>query len=162
MPKPKVNLNIDETPSDNYKKKYRKWRYSNFFVTVNPNLIYESPKEAEPTKKILLESIHDLLRNIQDYIKIKEPEASFTDEWFDKIDLDAVIEMNSSVDSNGRNMLHAHIMVKVRHRTLILLDLDKIKAKVKDDLQLPYNPYINYKFVRNASDTLENYIQKTL
>ena len=99
------------------------------------------------------ECIKGILSNLNDYVNIDG--GIWSDDFIDDVDIDYVIELGSV-----KRHIHAHIMIKIKHRTKLMLDYKKIKAKVLSELGLK-NIYVNNKLMKKDSSTnVLDYINK--
>jgi hypothetical protein len=134
--------------------KNEKDKISNFFLTINTNQQY---KDGDPNIEndiaVFEETLKGILSNINDYVKIQGGEWS--DENIKDVDIDYVIELGTV-----KKCIHAHIMLKFKHNTHLMLDYVKIKAKILNSLGLK-NIYINNKVMKRDSTTnVLDYINK--
>lgn len=134
--------------------KNEKDKISNFFLTINTNQQY---KDGDPNIEndiaVFEETLKGILSNINDYVKIQGGEWS--DENIKDVDIDYVIELGTV-----KKCIHAHIMLKFKHNTHLMLDYVKIKTKILNSLGLK-NIYINNKVMKRDSTTnVLDYINK--
>lgn len=62
---------------------------------------------------------------------------------------------------NRKNQyLHAHIFVKVMHRTRLLVDTAALAAYFKEEMCLPHKPYVHVDVVRDNTQKIIDYIMK--
>jgi hypothetical protein len=134
--------------------KNAKDKTSNFFLTINTNQQY---KENDPNLQndiaVFEECIKNILSNINEYVNISE--GIWDDEHINDVDIDYVIELGTI-----KRHIHAHIMIKIKHRAKLMLDYKKIKSKVLQTLGLK-NIYVNNKLMKKDSSTnVLDYINK--
>ena len=134
--------------------KNAKDKTSNFFLTINTNQSY---KQDDPNLQndiaVFEECIKGILSNLNDYVNIDG--GIWSDDFIDDVDIDYVIELGTI-----KRHIHAHIMIKIKHRTKLMLDYKKIKAKVLSELGLK-NIYVNNKLMKKDSSTnVLDYINK--
>ena len=133
-------------------EKNEKPKRSNFLLTISTNQQIEK-ENIDNDIEIFDKCIQDILNNVQDYINI--PEGHWNDEKIKNVDVDYTIEEGSKF-----HRLHIHILFKFTHFTKILLNYDKIKKKITDDLGLD-NIYLYNKLVRNNdNDNIIDYLKK--
>ena len=136
----------------NKTEKNEKPKRSNFLLTISTNQQIEK-ENLDNDIEIFDKCIQDILNNVQDYINI--PQGDWNDEKIKNVDIDYTIEEGSKF-----HRLHIHILFKFTHFTKILLNYDKIKKKITDDLGLQ-NIYMLNKLVRNSgSDNIIDYLKK--
>ena len=151
MSKPivKVKGNIQNLEK---KEKNEKPKRSNFLLTINTNQQIEK-ENIDNDIEIFDKCIQEILNNVQDYINI--PEGDWNDEKIVDTDIQYTIEEGSKF-----HRLHIHILFKFVHHTKILLNYDKIKNKIMNDLGLD-NVYLYNKLVRNNdNDNILDYLKK--
>ena len=127
--------------------KNEKAKYSNFLLTINTNQQYKEGDEGlENDTAMLEETIQKVLNNINDYVKLPEC-IEWNDDTIQDVDIDYVVEKGLK-----KGQIHCHILFKIKHNTKVLLDYEKIKKTVCDDLGLN-NVYMLNKLVRNSGNT---------
>jgi hypothetical protein len=134
--------------------KNAKDKTSNFFLTINTNQQYQQDDpNLQNDIAVFEECIKNILSNINNYVNISE--GIWDDEHVNDVDIDYVIELGPV-----KKHIHAHIMIKIKHRTKLMLDLQKIKSKILSDLGLK-NIYMNNKLMKKDSSTnVLDYIHK--
>ena len=80
----KVTTNFNKTGQQTTK---RKKRWSNFFLTINPNQVFKSEDLAEPFMDKLDQVVKARLNNIVDYIEVKAPNDAKSDEFIFSVDV---------------------------------------------------------------------------
>lgn len=144
--------------TENYKNKKPRLHHSNYYITINTNQRFlGTEEEYEPFIEKFQNTIDKVLMSdsgLRQIIKFKDNEASFTTQFIDSINPEGVVEK-----SPNNNTIHAHILLKINHRTLITLDYDKIKKEIQEDMGLK-NVYLHVKLYRNPTDQLEDYLKK--
>jgi hypothetical protein len=68
------------------------------------------------------ECIKNILSNINEYVNMSE--GIWDDEHINDVDIDYVIELGPV-----KKHIHAHIMIKIKHRAKLMLELKKNKVK---------------------------------
>lgn len=141
-------------------KKDRKARlkYSAFLVTINPN------KPGTDLKKELNDiANHCFNEHLEDFLNIgsmetgKKPYAECekaVQDLVESSDVDAVVERGPKNKSD-----HLHALIKLKHRTILQLNITAIISYVKNTLDLPHSPHVNVKLIPMKS-SLENYLHK--
>lgn len=62
---------------------------------------------------------------------------------------------------NGKNQyLHAHIFVKISHRTRLLVDRDYVASYFHEKLNLPHKPYVHVDAIRDNTARVLDYVTK--
>jgi hypothetical protein len=152
--KPKVNIkgkvqDLKKTTKNEQSKK------TNFLLTINTNCSYkEDDPNLEDDIKIFDEAINEILNDIDQYITLPEK-----DKWDEKTIEDANIEYTIERGSK-KGHLHLHVLLKFKHKTRIQLNYQKIKDKLKKDLDRP-NIYLYNRLIRNTgAETVLEYINK--
>ena len=152
----KPEIKIKGSKQDFQKKeKNVKPKYSNFLLTINTNKQY---KDDDPHLKndadIFEDTINDILKHINEYINLPES-VIWNNKIIEDVDIDYVVEKG-----NIKGQLHTHILFKIKHHTNIQLNYNKIKEKIKNDLDLT-NIYMYNKLVRNnGSQNIMDYLEK--
>ncbi len=63
----------------------------------------------------------------------------------------AGVEWATGTKYGKKQYLHAHIAVMVQHRTRLLVDCDGVKKYFQEALGLPHKPYVNAKWINDAT-----------
>ena len=133
-------------------QKNEKPKRSQFLLTINTNQMIEK-ENIDNDIEIFDECIQSILNNVQDYINI--PQGDWNDNKIKDVDIDYTIEEGSKF-----HRLHIHILFKFTHFTKFLLNYDKIKNKIMNNLGLQ-NVYMYNKLVRNSgNDNILDYLKK--
>ena len=134
--------------------KNEKIKTSNFFLTINTNQSYqENDENLQNDIAVFEECIKNILSNLNDYVKIDG--GIWSDDFINDVDIDYVIELGPV-----KKHIHSHIMIKIKHKTKIMLDLQKIKSKILTELGLK-NIYMNNKLMKtDSSINVLEYINK--
>jgi uncharacterized protein YwqG len=150
---PKVTVkNVDET--EQHAPKSKRNRRSNFFLTLNTNKKFNPhSEEYQVFNNKFKQSLNEIYDDIGNYLKIKEAGATY-DENVIVVDIESGTEIGPKTGS-----AHSHTIISVKHNTLVQLDYEKMKEKIKRDLGLS-NMYVNNKLFYNASQTLLDYVSK--
>lgn len=160
MPKVKIT-NLDNKPQKSHEEvaKRRKNRTSNFFLTINTNQHFnQHSEEYEKFNDKLKVSLNEIYENIGDYLKIKKDKDEYKNDTYDNNIHDVDIKSATEIGSKT-GKAHSHTLIAVKHNTLVHLDYDKIKEKIKNDLQLK-NFYLNNRVSSNSNANLVDYISK--
>lgn len=73
----------------------------------------------------------------------------------------AGVEWAPGTKKNHKNQyLHAHILVKISHRTRLLVDRDYVAKYFKERLGLPHIPYIHVDVVKDNTQKIIDYVTK--
>jgi hypothetical protein len=128
---------------------------SNFLLTINTNQQYkDGDNNLENDIEVFDATIQQILNHIDDYVRLPEGDA-WSDDKIRDVNIDYVIEKG-----HKRGQIHAHIMIKIKHFSKVLLNYEKIKAKICGDLGLD-NVYMLNKLIRNSgSDNIIDYLDK--
>jgi hypothetical protein len=128
---------------------------SNFLLTINTNQQYkEGDPHLENDVEIFDSTIQSILNNIGDYIRLPEGDA-WDDDKIKDVNIDYVIERG-----HKKGQLHCHIMIRIKHFSKVLLNYEKIKAKICGDLGLN-EVYMLNKLIRGSgSDNVVDYLDK--
>jgi hypothetical protein len=125
---------------------------STFFLTINTNQQYKDGDQNLANDLEVFEgSIQEILNHINDYVHIKVEGDTWDDKVVD-VDIDYVVEHGLK-----KGQIHTHILFKFKHNTKLLLDYDKIKNKLKDDLGI--SVYLYNRMVQ-GSNTITDYMEK--
>lgn len=73
----------------------------------------------------------------------------------------AGVEWAPGTSKNHRNQyLHAHVFVKISHRTRLLVDRDYVANYFQEKMGLPHKPYIHVDVVRDNTQKILDYVTK--
>jgi hypothetical protein len=94
-----------------------------------------------------------------------EDDKQGIDHWcslIEKIEIHAAgVEWAPGTKKNHKNQyLHAHFMVKVQHRTRLLIDREYVAAYFREKLHLPHKPYVHVDVVRDTTQKVIEYVTK--
>jgi len=104
----------------------------------------------------------------------REQSPDFDSEWNsaylgDDVNFDTWCSLMESIWIKGgtefapkTGYLHAHIIMKVEHRTRLQVNTEEIAAHFRQQLNLPHKPYVNIHVINFAERILENYITKSV
>jgi hypothetical protein len=140
----------------NLEKKTRNPRLkkSTFHLTINTNQQYkEDDPNLENDISVFEDTIEEILQNIGDYVHIKGEDGDTWDGKVESADIDFVVERGLK-----KGQIHAHILLQFKHRTKLLLNYEKIKEKLRE--QLGVDCYMLNRLVNNGSSNVEDYINK--
>lgn len=144
--------------TNNSKIKKARLHHSNYYITINTNQRFTGHEEEF---NLFVENFQNTIDNVlmsndglKQIIKFKDPSANFTTQFIDSINPEGVVEK-----SPNNNTIHAHILLKISHRTLISLDYDLIKQKIQEEMNLK-NIYMSVRVYRSSTDQLEDYLKK--
>lgn len=136
-----------------------KIKHSQWLWTFNPNIpkFQDGDADLEEQEAILSDACEDLLHDIGSYVKFTHEKGDH--KWSSDIITNA--ECDHTVERGGkRGQLHAHMLIKISHRSKISLDYAAMKARLCEDLGIE-NAYTNAKLVRaTGSDFLLAYLNK--
>lgn len=141
-------------------KKKRRARWSNYLITINTQIrsfgVGCDEERCAIKEQELRKCLSSMLdpNNIPNLIEITREGDKFEVGTIEDIDVSYVIETRGK-----RDMLHAHMLIKIQHRTLIRLKYGAIKQHVLDCLGLE-NVYFNSKLLRHAGDTLSEIMEQ--
>ena len=111
--------------------KNEKYKNSNFFLTINTNQQYKNgDPNVENDIAVFEETLKSVLSNVNDYVKIKDG-GVWSDETIKDVDIDYIVELGTA-----KKCIHAHVMLKFKHNTILMLDYPKIKKKFLTTLGL--------------------------
>jgi hypothetical protein len=128
---------------------------SNFLLTINTGQRYaKDDPHRDSDAQIFEESLHEMCRDLGSYVKVLE--GSWDKDHIESVECDVAVEFGPKTQA-----LHAHILFKIKHSTRVLLDYDKIKAKLKKDLGLPSFYLYNRLVKASSSDFLADYLSKS-
>lgn len=143
-------------------------KYSNWFLTINPNKRKSSFKTREEYvefKNKFKEAVKDLHQKIYPrFILLQSAKIpdKFKDEWEPKKLEDRIedIKIDVSFEIGGNNScLHCHSLVKISHR-LLKVRLNYLGLQQYIEHMLGYKIHFYKKLYRDASQTLQDYILK--
>jgi hypothetical protein len=129
MNEPKTESTFIDEKNKNQEQKKKRIKYSNWFVTVNPNIVMDVGdkryKKYYETFKKTLDAIFDK-KKIHNFIEIKNTTDKFDDQYIKNINVHYTTEFGEK----NRN-LHGHAMIEIKHYTLLRLNYEKIRKTVK-------------------------------
>lgn len=138
------------------KEKKERSKLSCFLLTVSTNQRYrEDDKFKESDAEILEDIVKDILSDLPAYITIKKEGDVWNKETIESVDIDYACEFGPKTEA-----LHAHMLIKIKHRSKVQLNLQKIKQKIIDELGVK-NIYMFNRMVRPShEDWLVDYLDK--
>lgn len=83
--------------------------------------------------------------------------------FFDRIEVaGAGVEWAPGTKKGKNQYLHAHIMVKLRHRTRLIVDIPFVAAYIWDKMgsYLPHKPYVHVDVVKDTTQKVIEYVTK--
>lgn len=140
-------------------KAKEKSKYSCFLVTINTNQRYKADDQYMESDSEFFENIvrTEILEKLPDYVNVMQEGHSWSNDHIDGVDVDYILERGEKY-----NALHAHILIKIKHRSKVQLNYKTMKQRVVERLGLK-NVYFDCKLVRPTSDDwLKDYIYKTV
>jgi hypothetical protein len=149
----------DHTPEGRAKPKKRlRNNRSNFKILINTNKVYkDSSPEIEPAKIKLRSAINEVFRrHINDITVFKVPGEG----WETMLSIpkcDDVVEWGPK-----HGMIHAHIMLRYHHRTLLQISIPKIRELLNQYFVegISYASYQLVKTGNNLDGMSQNYLLK--
>jgi hypothetical protein len=157
MSSPQVSFNITDTVQQSAisKKRAACKRHSNYFITLNANRptysLQDDLAEAARLKKTLAEMFGNAAR-FREYVRFNKG-----GNWDDIVSAD----IQSAVEKGAKtNKVHAHLLVKISHRTSISLDFSKIRSDFKEKMGVD-DCYMQARLIsRTAVDDIDRYLYK--
>jgi len=149
-------------PSEQLKKNKRQYKttlkHSNFFLTINTNQRFRirderDVQEVQEFANRFKDTLTHIFDNIQQYLKVPE-DSEWNRKYFENINVESAVERSPDTDT-----VHAHILIKVDHRTKVQLDYDAIKNYILEQMGLP-NIHLFNRVYFDTHATLEDYIFK--
>lgn len=131
--------------------------HSQWLITFNPNIpkFQDSDADLEEQEAILSDACEDLLHDIGSYVKFSKEGHTWSTDVIESAQGDHVVERGKR-----RKQLHAHMLVKISHRSKVSLDYQAIKKKLCEEIGVE-SAYVNAKLVRaSADDFLLAYTRK--
>lgn len=130
-------------------------KVSNWLLTINSQQRYdEDDPEKDEDAEVFEDSVNEILKDLPHYVNVTEEGHSWSKDHIEDVSADYVVEWGPKT-----RCLHAHVLVKIKHRTKIRLDYEAIRKKIERDLGVTI--YFNSKLVRPSSDDfLLEYISK--
>lgn len=153
MPKVKIEGGIQDLQK---KERNVRPKHSNFLLTINTNKGIADGSEGMAEKIATFEtSINQILQNVGDYVRLPDGDDWNDDEKFKDVNIQYTIERGDK-----QHRLHIHILFQFTHFSKILLNYDKIKSKICDDMGLE-NVYMLNKLIKNSGQmNITDYLQK--
>src|SRR6202034_4503182 len=140
-------------------------KYSNYFITINPNISIDLGDPNFKKYYNVLKSIADEIfekQNIHNFVIIKKKKDSFNKEVIQKVNINYTIEYGSEM-----HYLHIHALLEIKHFTLLKLNYDKIRSLVKDKLvqenfiNISNEIHLDVQLIRSTNrKTILDYIKK--
>lgn len=155
----KVEDNVENVKLEVKKSKSaRRNKKSVFHIVVNTNQPFKTiSKDLKEADKKLQNAIEELFYNSKNYAKILKINPYKKEKYInDKFSPDYIRKIEFNEYSTGispkMKRLHAHIMITVRHKTLVHVNQAFLTQYFKEVLNLK-GPYVH---VKNASDAVFN------
>ena len=155
----KVEDNVENVKLEVKKSKpARRNKKSVFHIVVNTNQPFKTiSKDLKEADKKLQNAIEELFYNSKNYAKILKINPYKKEKYInDKFSPDYIRKIEFNEYSTGispkMKRLHAHIMITVRHKTLVHVNQAFLTQYFKEVLNLK-GPYVH---VKNASDAVFN------
>ena len=155
----KVEDNVENVKLEVKKSKpARRNKKSVFHIVVNTNQPFKTiSKDLKEADKKLQNTIEELFYNSKNYAKILKINPYKKEKYInDKFSPDYIRKIEFNEYSTGispkMKRLHAHIMITVRHKTLVHVNQAFLTQYFKEVLNLK-GPYVH---VKNASDAVFN------
>ncbi len=151
--------NINSSKQEKHAKK--RVKNSNFYLLVNTNRAFEPHSDdLDEMAGRFEESMEEISNDLGNYLYIKEPNHSFTRQYFKRIESKSRIELGPKL-----HRLHCHSIICIQHYSNIHLDLKHIKEKLCEDLGLPNIRLTCRVFrssARNDIERFDEYISKNM
>lgn len=154
-----------KTKDNRRKSDGRRIKFSGFFITVNTNKKFDRANDdLDKWDEKFQKAICKLFSSIDNYKNIlqinKNKNKKYINDTFSK-DYIKSIKLNDWSTEIGPNehRLHAHIVLSIRHFTLIHINVGFVTEFFKKILELP-GLYINVRTFTNAKMSLIDYINK--
>jgi hypothetical protein len=146
------------TKEDIYKQnKANLIKFSGFFITLNTNRKWAN--EADETK-CFKEAVNAAFNDPSSFIRFKDP----AHKWSAKYIIDAQTEISferGDPSKPTKNQVHAHVILKIQHRTNVQIDAHALKVAIADKCPaLGGSFYVNNRYFNSPEVNLRNYIQK--
>jgi hypothetical protein len=154
MTKKVVPVNIKSEVSDvtnpiQRKKAPKRISHSNFIFTVNTNQRYGPYEEGlEEFSEQLRACMEDIFCNLHDYVIILEPDHKWSTKYIKKGDCDSVVERSENNDT-----VHAHVFVGLSHYTKVKLNIQALRNKICEDMNLKDIYMSRIKALRKTADS---------
>lgn len=130
---------------------------SGFLLTVNCN------QSDDRYKKALMDAVDAYLTNLEHFLKhVPKAGEVFDPEFKDKLisaEMEPHMEKSEAADAKNRSW-HCHIIIKVVHRTRIQINTKLTADYFRQELNLPYTPHVNVKFIKDNFDAATLYARK--
>ena len=143
-------------------------RHSNYFLTISTQkrLDPDSQEFVEIAKKYQ-QGIEQIFSTDKDspnyfplhYITFKDSTSAWNSNFIKGFHIDHGIELGPTT-----NVLHSHHAIFIPHRSLIAINIQKLRNDVKTMINSLFSDnteiYFNGKFFHSAKDSIENYFEK--
>jgi len=145
--------------NDSHPFKRKHVQHSNVLLTINTNQRVDIKSSEYPIMKQKFKEILNEIfnRNFKRYISFKRgaPTGSnFKKQWFKSIKLEFATEVGPKT-----KCLHAHILIKIAHYTLIKIDMEKIREDLdklmKEKLNIS-SYHFHFDYTKRANDNIDN------
>jgi hypothetical protein len=145
-----------------YKMPVDRLSHTNVFVTVNPNKTFDLLNGFDEFNAYKIRFANEIktvfsLEGLDRIYSINEGRNGFggtMSSIAERISVDAVLEVGFRDEK-----LHAHIMVKIAHRSNISLSNTTLKSNLVWCMEAP-GLHLDVKYMRSANDSLEDYMHK--
>lgn len=157
MPKISSKIRIQEVDGEKPKKDKNKLKWSNWFITINPN-ISPDQEDSNELSRALKKTLEQIFAEdkIMNYILSRKKNTDLN-QTIESIDIDSQVEIGTKI-----HMVHSHVLMKIRHKDNIYLDYAKMKKKISDSLDIPLTGFYFHVDPFGSSDlNLQQYIEKT-
>ena len=147
------------------KKITKRYRWSNFLITINTNLRFDIPDGPEylNLEQRLVDTFSYIIdsNNIWNYLLLREKGVNkpfpnnpeFIESTFKEVETSGRCEVAPQT-----KCLHLHGFMRFKHRTTIQLNHSLMEKDLKEKIGIPI--YLNFKGTGDANLNFENYINK--
>src|SRR5678815_1966030 len=81
--------------------------------------------------------------------------------FMESLDVEAAgVEWAPGTKNKKKRYLHAHLLIKVEHRTRLLVDCKGVKEWVREKMGLPHDPYVHVDFIKDNTQKALDYVLK--
>jgi hypothetical protein len=72
----------------------------------------------------------------------------------------AAVEWAPGTKRGKNQYAHAHVMIKIDHRTRLLVDTEALAEYIRERAELPHKPYVHSDAIKNGTEKVIDYILK--
>lgn len=138
---------------------------SSFMITFNPNISCKKVPDQVVRERIK-STIQTVFSNksLAKLVKFKDYKHSFTKKYIKGVNMEYALEKGSKC-----GFTHAHILLKITHRSSVQLKIRELKEEIRYQMNFPSMGldeerkfYLNVRFVRDNNASVRYYLEKEM